>query len=74
MNCPKCKSPNTVPVDENMTIIGDDWVSYDCDDCGNYFTKYYKQKLFVDVVIPPTTETINKKLSYPQKVINTVTE
>ena len=38
MICPKCNSANVVPTDENNTVIGDYWVSYDCENCFSSFT------------------------------------
>lgn len=39
VTCKNCGSKNVVAIDENNTFVGRDWISYECDNCGECFTK-----------------------------------
>jgi DNA-directed RNA polymerase subunit M/transcription elongation factor TFIIS len=41
--CPKCGSKKIVPIDENTTAIGRDFITYECDDCGEDWTEWPEQ-------------------------------
>lgn len=37
--CERCGSGNLEAVDENVLLLStaDDWIAYECDDCGHFF-------------------------------------